>query len=117
MSLLLRIEMILIAIVVISVVIYSVNRKKMLIQYSLIWVFLSLILLLIAFFPGLVFFLCSVLDIETPSNLIYLGGIVILLLISFSQTIIISKQSERIKSLIQTVSLENYKREHPDEKN
>ena len=108
MTLLLRIEMILIAIAVIIIVINSVNRKKMCIQYSLVWIVLSAVLLIIAIFPGIVFFLCEILDIQTPTNLIYLAGIFALMLIAFSQTVIISKQSEQIKFLIQTISLEKY---------
>lgn len=111
MTLLLRIEMILIAIVMISIVIFSVNKKKMRIQYSLIWILLSAILLVIALFPGIIFLLCTLLDIQTPSNLIYLAGILALFLISFSQTIIISKQADRIQFLIQTISLEKHKSE------
>jgi len=108
MSLLLRIEMILIAIAVIMIVLFSVNRKKMCIQYSLIWIVLSVGLLIVAIFPSIAFFLCDILDIQTPTNLIFLVGILALLMIAFYQTIIISKQSERIKFLIQTISLEKY---------
>lgn len=109
MTPLLRIEMILIAIAMIAIVIFSVNRKKMRIQYSLVWILFLAVLLIIAIFPDIVFFLCDILDIQTPSNLIYLVGILSLFLIVFSQTIIISKQSERIQFLIQSISLEKHK--------
>lgn len=111
MTPLLRIEMILIAIIMIAIVINSVNKKKMCIQYSLVWIFISVLLLVIAIFPEIVFFLCDILDIQTPSNLIYLAGIFALLLVSFFQTLIISKQSEQIKFLIQTISIEKYRRD------
>ena len=111
MTPLLRIEMIAIAIAMIAIVIYSVNRKKICIQYSLVWIVSSLAMLIVAVFPEIVFFLCKVLDIETPTNLLYLAGILVLFLISFSQTVIISKQNERIKLLTQAVSLEKYERE------
>lgn len=111
MTLLLRIEMIVLAILVAGVVINSVNKKKMLIQYSLIWILISLVLLVIAIFPGIVFWLCSILGIQTPSNLIYLFGIIGLLMVALLQTSIISKQTERIKFLTQMVSIEKYKDE------
>ncbi len=118
MTLLLRIEMIILAIIVAGVVINSVNKKKMLIQYSLIWIIISLSLLVIAIFPGIVFWLCSILGIKTPSNLIYLFGIIALLMVALLQTSIISKQTERIKFLTQIVSIEKYKEEgtNSDEK-
>lgn len=111
MTPLLRIEMILISVIMIIIVINSVNKKKMCIQYSLVWIFISLLLLVIAVFPEIVFFLCNILDIQTPSNLIYLAGIFALLLVNFYQTSIISKQSDRIKFLIQTISIEKHRKD------
>ncbi|MBQ7935474.1 MAG: DUF2304 domain-containing protein [Clostridia bacterium] len=116
MSLLLRIEMILLALLIAGVVINSVNKKKMYIKYSLIWLVIAAALVVIAAFPGIIFWLCGLLGIQTPANLIYLLGIVALLLITFMQTSIISKQTERIKSLVQTVSIERYKTEQENKK-
>ena len=114
MTPLLRIEMILLAAFMITIVISSVNRKKMCIQYSLTWIVIALVLAIIALFPDIVFFMCELLDIQTPSNLIYLAGIIALLLVTFSQTLIISKQNEQIKFLIQHVSMDQYERSAPE---
>ncbi|MBQ4066200.1 MAG: DUF2304 domain-containing protein [Clostridia bacterium] len=115
MSLLLRIEMIVLAIIIAAFVINSVTKKKMCIQYSLVWIVLSLALLVIAAFPGIVFWLCDLLGIKTPSNLIYLLGIIYLMLITFMQTCIISKQTEKIKFLTQMVSIEKHKNTKEDQ--
>ncbi len=108
MSLLLRIEMIVLSLIVVFIVINSVNKKKMCIQYSLIWILIAFSLLIIAIFPDIVFALCALLGVKTPSNLIYLFGIFALLLVTLIQTSIISKQTERIKFLTQIVSIEKY---------
>ncbi|EQK43928.1 hypothetical protein C672_2872 [[Clostridium] bifermentans ATCC 638] len=50
--------------------------------------------------------------IETPSNLVYLIGIIGLLIVAFLHSIIISSQANKIKTLVQMVSIENYMKDH-----
>lgn len=108
MPLLLRIEMIVIAVVFVAIVFRTVNKKKLLLKYSLIWLTIALGMIIVSFFPHLVTWLSALVGIETPSNFIYLLGLVALLIITFSLTIILSKQTEQVKTLIQTISIENY---------
>ena len=115
MTLALRIEMILLALIIAGVVLHSIYKKKLCVQYSIAWFLMALLLIVIALFPGIVFWLCGILGIQTPANLIYLFGILVLLMIVFSQTKIISVQTEKIKFLTQTVSIEKYLSE--DDKN
>ena len=72
--------------------------------------------MVIALFPGVVVWLCGITGIETPSNLIYLFGILILLLISFYQTVLLSKQADRITRLTQVLSIERFYREQQEQK-
>ncbi len=117
MGLLLRIEMIVMAVLVVFIIIHNVNRKRLRIQYSFVWLLIALALLAVAFFPGIVTWLCGIMSIETPVNLIYLLGIFALLLITFYQTLVISRQADRITRLTQIVSVEKFlsereKKEH-----
>lgn len=116
MSTLLRIEMIVIALLMVTIIVRSVNRKKLRIQYSFPWLIIAAALLLVAFFPGVTVWLCGITGIETPSNLIYLFGILILLLISFYQTALLSKQADRITRLTQVLSIERFYREQREQK-
>ena len=109
MSPVLRVEMIISALVVLIIVVRNVNHKRMRIQYSFLWLLISLVLLLFAIFPGIVFWLCSLTGIEVPSNLLYLLGIFALLFITFHQTVLLSRQADQIKYLTQIVSLEKYR--------
>lgn len=108
MSALLRAEMIVTALLVMFIVVRSVNKKKLRLQYSFFWLVIVTGMLIVAFFPGVVDWLCGVMQIEKPSNLIYLFGIIILLLISFYQTTLISKQADQIARLTQIVAIEKY---------
>lgn len=107
MSLQLRIEMVLLALIVVIIVFTAVNKKKFRLQYSLLWLLVSATMLIVALFPGIVNWLCELTSIQTPSNLIYLLGILALILISFHLTGIVSKQADQIQRLTQMLSIQH----------
>lgn len=108
MPLLLRVEMIIIAVVFMIVVIKSINKGKLWIQYSIIWIIIAGALIIFAVFPQVVEWAAHLVEIETPSNFIYLLAIIALSAITFSLTIITSKQSQKIKTMVQLISIEKY---------
>lgn len=108
MSWILRIELILFAAVFLVVVFWAVSRKKLQLRYSLVWLLIALCIILAACFPGLVMFLSDLVGIETPSNFIYFLGIIVLLVLCFSLTCIVSRQSEQIKRLAQQLGIQTH---------
>jgi hypothetical protein len=103
--------MLILAFAVLLMVFHSINRRRLRVQYSLIWLGISAGMILVAAFPGIAMWLCTLTRIETPSNLIYLLGILTLLVIVFKQTEIISQHTEQIKRLTQEVSMEKHRAE------
>lgn len=116
MSTLLRVEMIVTALFVVFFIVRNVNKGRLRIQYSLLWLLVALGMLIAAFFPGIIFWLCSVTGIRTPTNLIFLLGIIALLLIAFHQAVNLSKQADRVTHLTQIVSIEKYLARQKEEK-
>ena len=108
---LLQIELTVMALAVLFLVVRTVNHRQISVNHSLIWLVASIGLLIIAVFPKIVWYLCQLTGIETPSNLIYLLGLLFLFCVSFSQTRTISKQAEQIKTLTQIISIEKYNAE------
>ena len=108
MSNILRLELILFSVIFLVFVVRTLNKKKLLLQHSLVWIIISCSLILISVFPGIVIWLSDVVKIETPSNLVYLLGIIALLIVSFLHSIVISSQANKIKTLVQMISIENY---------
>lgn len=100
--------MIIAAILVMVVIVHNVNKKKLRLQYSFFWLVIVAGMLIVSFFPGIVDWLCGIMQIKTPSNLIYLFGILILLFISFYQTTLLSKQADQIARLTQIISIERH---------
>lgn len=112
MSNVLRIELIVLVLVFVMLVFNTVNKRKLWLQYSLIWLLISFGLLVVAFFPGILDWLAYFMQIEVTSNLVYLIAIFVLMVITFYLTKIVSKQSEQIKTLIQVCSIERYMSEN-----
>ncbi|MBP1736278.1 MAG: hypothetical protein H6Q60_159 [Oscillospiraceae bacterium] len=104
----LRIELLVIAVFFIVTVICNVNRKKLLLQYSLIWLVLALGMIILAAFPVIASILTELADIEEPSNFIYAIGLFVLLFVSFHHTGKISKQSNEIRALIEQEAINRY---------
>lgn len=114
MSIVLRVELIILALVFVALVFNAVNKRKLWLQYSLIWLLVSVGLLVTAFFPNVLDWLADLMKIEVTSNLVYLIAIFVLVVITFYLTKIVSKQSEQIKTLIQVCSIERYVNEYRD---
>lgn len=115
MSFLLHIELIILSILFLVVVFRAVVRRKLLVQYALLWVILAIGMLVFAVVPGIADGITALIGIKTTSNFIYLLAILSLLILTFSLTVIVSRQSQKIKSIIQMVSIEEQIKKELDE--
>lgn len=115
LTVLLRVELIILALAAIIFVGYTVTKKKIQLKYSFIWLGISALLIVIAIFPDIVFKLSGMLGVTTPSNFIFLVAITALMAACFSFSFIISKQDDDIRRLIQLVSIADFESESKDE--
>lgn len=106
MTTVLRIELIGLAFLAIVIVVHAVNKRVLQLNYSLMWLAIAFGLVIVACFPEIAFAIAAFVGIETPSNLIFLLAILALLGICFSLSIIVSRQSAKIKRLIQLLSID-----------
>lgn len=105
MTLNLKLVILLFSFLFIFVIFYILRKGRMPIKYALVWLFGLLVLLIISFIPGLMSTITKLLGFQTPSNMIFAMLIGILLFINIALTIIISGQNEKIRLLIQEVSM------------
>lgn len=105
MSLNLRIFLVIFSICLMLIILALISKRKLPIKYSLFWFFSSLLILLVGLFPNFIEIFTSLIGFQTTSNLVI--GIIlgIVLFITLLLTLIISEQKQRIKLLIQEVSL------------
>ena len=86
-------------------ILYFVRKKKISVRYSLYWLFSAFLILMVGLFPGIINSLNRLFGFEVVSNLVVGMLITILMLITFILTIIVTKQKEQIRVLVQEVSL------------
>ena len=92
--------------VIFLVVVVVLVRKNMLQErYSILWVFMSLILLVLSSTPLIMEELAGWLGIRNAPSLLFLFGLVYLLIYNLHITTVVSRQSERIMRLTQEIAL------------
>ncbi len=96
-------------------IINSVRRKKLEVKHALVWFGVGIIYLLFDLIPRLQLVVCRLLGISVPQNMLIFLAIGLILCILYSQTVIISKQSEVIKRLIQELGLLQAEKESSDQ--
>ena len=105
MSINLRIFLFLILISFIILILHTIRRKRLLLKYSLLWLAASLLMAICIIFPQILNFICTLLGIELISNLVFLMGFLILLVLTFVLTIIVSEQKKKIIVLVEEVAI------------
>lgn len=86
-------------------VVHLVSKGKLLLKYSLLWIFLCSVVLICDLFPGIVYFVSDAVGFVTPSNFTFLVAIVLLLLICLSLSVAVSRHVMAVKNLTQRVAL------------
>lgn len=87
------------------VIIYLLKKRVLSLKYTLLWLFTGLVLLVMAIWPEIFNVIIRLMGIELPVNAVFLLTIGFLYMIVMSITAIVSKQTEQIKVLIQSVAL------------
>ena len=101
----LKVFLILLSVILITIILKLVSKKKLPIKYSLFWLLSASVVLLVGIFPNFIAKFTKIFGFETSSSLIACVIIGLLLLITLLLTIIISEQKRKILLLIQEVSL------------
>lgn len=105
MSLSLKLDSIIFILFIIILIIILVKKDKISVKYSLVWLLPCILLLIFVLIPGFLTFVTKLSGFQTSSNMIFALLIGFLMIITIALTVIVSKQKEKIRLLIQEVSL------------
>lgn len=105
MSGLLRISLGIAVILYFFIIMYFLKKKTLLLKYSLLWLFSGIVMGLLVLFPQSLFWFMAQIDIEVPLNGLLVICVLAILVILMSLTAIVSRQSEKIKVLVQYISI------------
>ena len=98
------------------VITHFVKKNKMSIKYSIVWYLSLIILAIFSIFPNILGWATKLIGIEVSSNFIFAFMLGVLFIICISLTIIVSNDQERIRVLIQEVSILNSESERRNDK-
>ena len=102
----LRLFLIIASIVLFVIVAQNVVKNKLLVKYSLLWILLSLILIVLSVFPDISFLFSDLLGFEKTSNFIFLVIMAIIILICLSYSITLSNMNKKLIKIVQTLAIE-----------
>ena len=88
-----------------GIIILFLRKKSLSLKYSLLWLLSGCVMLVLSIFPGLLAFVSGMLGFQVASNALFALMLGFVLVIILSLTSIVSIQSEKIKTLIQTSAL------------
>lgn len=74
-------------------------------RYASLWFVILIALIIASIFPNILIWLAHKIGFEATSNMVFLLGFFVLSYLIFILTINLSKQNEKIKNLVQEVSI------------
>lgn len=114
MSLELRITLFIFSLLTFVFIISRIRKSKVRLEDSIFWLCLGLLLLILAIFPQIFYFLSSIVGTMAPVNLVFLFFIFILLIVTFNLSMRISRADTKIKELTQQLAVEKLERYEND---
>lgn len=105
MSLRIRIILLVLLAIGLAVVINMVRKRVLELKYVLVWLFSDIILIFLVIFPGLIRKITDMLGIYSQMNMIFFLGFLLSLVIIFTLTVTISKETANVRRMSQTIAM------------
>ena len=85
-----------------------IKKNKLELKYALSWLFLEVGILIITLIPNLLNVISTALGIYNEINMLFFLGFVFIILVIFSLTMSLSRNSERVRKMVQEIALNSY---------
>lgn len=93
------------SVVTLVFILQLLRRRKLREKYAGIWLLLALTIIVLAAFPQLAVGLADLVGVETPSNLLFAGSTVVLLLVVIQLSTELSTLEEETRTIAESVAL------------
>ena len=87
------------------IILMLLKYKEISLKYTLLWLLSGLLLVLLVIFPSILTWLSNVLGFQSNRNGLMVMGVAFIIMIIMSLTSIVSKQSNKIRNLVQYTAL------------
>ncbi len=101
----LRIVLIVGIVIYYGIVIRLLKQGRLSLKYSLLWLLMGIAMALLVVFPDMLAVICRALGIAYGMNGLFTCALAFLLILTMALTSIVSKQTDRIKTLVQESAL------------
>lgn len=112
MTLRVRIAVILVLFIGLFAIVNLIRKRSLELKYALTWLFLGGALLVVVLIPGILDVISSALGIYNPMNMVFFLGFLFSLVVIFSLTMALSRNSNRVRSMAQRIALNEYRAKH-----
>lgn len=116
MSIILRCLLILVAFATSVWIMRKIKKMKVKMEDAIFWIVFSVLLLVLALFPEISYFLCDLVGIRSPANLVFLIMIFALIEKLFTLSIIVSQLEEKVSILSGEIAIRSQSQEKRIEK-
>lgn len=106
MSTSLRVFLVACAVIVFIFVVHNLKRCRMQVLDSVFWLLFSTSFMVLGVFPEIASFFSNLLGFMSESNLVFLYVVAVLVVRDFRISLRLSKQEERLNSLVQAAALD-----------
>lgn len=105
MSLVLRIALVIGALLLLAYMFKKVRSTPVQVVDTIFWFFIAVLLLIMAIFPGISYFLSDLLEVQSPANLVFLVVMAVVILRVFLSSLEIALLKNRVNALSQEIAL------------
>jgi hypothetical protein len=109
MSIKLQIILVVFTLVILSFFINMLRKRKLELKYSLLWLVAIGAVLALSIWPKIIDIMAGFLGVADPMNALFFICIVFLVGICISLTVVVSRLSKRIRTVVQSVAIIEYK--------
>ena len=95
-------------VIIVVLILGLIKKNKLELKYALSWLFLELGILIITLIPNLLNVISKALGIYNEINMLFFLGFVFIILVIFSLTMSLSRNSERVRKMAQEIALNSY---------
>lgn len=93
------------SIVAIAFLFFLLRTRRIREKYAAIWIGLAAAVVILGTFPSLAFWLADLVGVETPVNLLFATGFVILLAVCIQLSANLTSLEERTRTLVEEIAL------------
>ena len=105
MSLRLQLGIIFIMLVVAGSIVHFLRRKRIDFRYALAWLFVDIIIIVMAIFPQAMVGLSDILGVASPVNMVLFVGLCLALVVIFSLSMSVSRRADKVRKLSQEIAI------------